>query len=774
MSAIETTIRRAKPGTVGGAGVIEAAREYVVDVGTVAGLWPFELRTNPSQHGTPLGIDPNSGQLAGYDPHTSFVDGQQRAAQLAILAANGTGKSVLAKKLATGFAGRGISTIVPFDAKDEYGPLIDALGGTALTVGRTGGLNALDPGETIATATEAGAPTPVLAELRARRNQLVATIAGISRGAALTGWEQTALTAVLNKLPPGAVLGDLADAFQSGQDMLATVIGRDPERADQLLEPLTLDIAALAQGNIGQALGTTSPDQAWPIHRPLVIDTSAVLATEPELTAAVTVTCWTAALSAIHYTNAVDPAGGRVFAVIFDEIWRATREFPALANQIGGLLRMDRNDGIITIIATHSWTDTANPGGSNILARCAAFAIGGLQNEEVDTIATAGIGLNPAELDEIRANSTAGTTSGGTAHGGTGRFLIKTGDQPGQLIQTILTPTEQRLYDTNHKWTTTNTAPNHGPGHTLEPENHDGADEPDDATDHQDANNADPVGPDLHTTDPIDAAGLGHHDARVEPPRGRRDETSTAAIGPVERPQHTAEQAQEDEDSVQASSWPDGAPITRAGQLPPVPVGIDLSIYAYQPNDPRTDQPAPVELAVLDRLDIDDPTETVALDGDGWHENLDQGDLEGEPLQPLGSPVAVSCSPVERTRPDVGASVGEVAVALAAEPGDVVATLTPPAEIDADRAWEHWEQVSHQVLNDDDFDPRGVVQLHPMIGATRFLFRAGVGIYVVAGFLYTSWVIAALVAAVLLTVVVPTGERWITAIMTDPSVPDQA
>ncbi len=103
-----------------------------------------------------------------------------------------------------------------------------------------------------------------------------------------------------------------------------------------------------------------------------------------------------------------------------------------------------------------------------------------------------------------------------------------------------------------------------------------------------------------------------------------------------------------------------------------------------------------------------------------------------------------------------------------------MATLTPPAEIDADRAWEHWEQVSHQVLNDDDFDPRGVVQLHPMIGATRFLFRAGVGIYVVAGFLYTSWVIAALVAAVLLTVVVPTGERWITAIMTDPSVPDQA
>lgn len=452
-----TTIERldrARPGTIGGAGVIEAAREFVVDVPTVAGLWPFGQPSGDGAEGIPLGIDPNSGRLACYDPHSAFVAGRQRAAQLAILATNGTGKSVLAKKLATGLAGQGIPTIVPFDAKNEYTGLVEALGGTALAVGRDGGLNAIDPGEAITQAAAAGAPERVMAELRARRNQLVATIAGISRGTALTGWEQTALSAVLDQLPPGSVLVDLAEAFTTDQDYLASVIGRDPQRVDQLLEPLALDIAALAGGSIGQVLGTAGPDQAWPVDRPLMIDTSAILATEPELTAAVTVTCWTAALSAIYLTNTVRD---QVYAVIFDEIWRATRDFPALANQIGGLMRMDRNDGIITIIATHSWTDTANPGGSNILARCAAFAIGGLQNEEVNAIATAGIGLNPAELAEIRANSAAGTTStrgGTTAHGGTGRFLIKTGEHPGRLIQTILTRTEQTLFDTNQKWTT--------------------------------------------------------------------------------------------------------------------------------------------------------------------------------------------------------------------------------------------------------------------------------------------------------------------------------
>ncbi|NEP29236.1 MAG: hypothetical protein F6K49_47715 [Moorea sp. SIO3I6] len=179
---------------------------------------------------------------------------------------------------------------------------------------------------------------------------------------------------------------------------------------------MALDIAALAGGPIGQALGTSDSDQRWAADRPFVIDTSQILATEPQLTAAVTVTCWTAALSAIYHHNHC--IADQVYAVIFDEIWRATREFPALANQIGGLLRMDRNDGIITILATHSWTDTQQPGGSNILHRCAAFAIGGLQHEELDTIATAGLGLTPAELNEISAN---------TATNGTGRFLIKTG-----------------------------------------------------------------------------------------------------------------------------------------------------------------------------------------------------------------------------------------------------------------------------------------------------------------------------------------------------------
>ncbi|MFV0524530.1 MAG: hypothetical protein ACK5RL_08535 [Acidimicrobiales bacterium] len=292
---------------LGGAGVVDPAREAITDTATAAGLWPFCTPNPPASEGTPLGVDPNSGRLVCYDPHTAFLTGQQRAAQLAILAANGTGKSALAKKFAIGLTARHISVIVPFDAKNEYGPLVAALGGASLRVDRTGGLHLLDPGQAITTATQLGAPTSVVDEPKARRTQLVATVTAISRGRTLAGWETTAIDTALNHLPPTAALDDLARVFTNQTDLLAAAIGRPVDRAHVLLEPLTLDLAALAAGPIGRVLG--HPAEPWPTDRALVVDTSTVLMTEPALTAAVMVTAWTAALSVIHLANHTSHAG---------------------------------------------------------------------------------------------------------------------------------------------------------------------------------------------------------------------------------------------------------------------------------------------------------------------------------------------------------------------------------------------------------------------------------------------------------------------------------
>ncbi len=105
----------------------------------------------------------------------------------------------------------------------------------------------------------------------------------------------------------------------------------------------------------------------------------------------------------------------------------------------------------MTIIATHSWSDTQQRGGSNILARCAAFAIGGLQPEEIDLIASAGVGLTENELATIRSNIIGGTANGAT-FGGLGRFLLKKGDRNGQLVQVVISPDERELTDTNQRF----------------------------------------------------------------------------------------------------------------------------------------------------------------------------------------------------------------------------------------------------------------------------------------------------------------------------------
>ncbi len=445
----------------GHAGVVEPARELVTDVGTAARIWPFAVAASQPAQGVPLGVDPSSHQLVCYDPYSWFQAGRQRAAQLAILAANGLGKSALAKKMVTGLASADIPAIIPADFKGEYVPLVTKLGGTTQRVGRNGGLNLLDPGEAIHLATASDAPAEVIDELVNRRDHCVATVIAINRGQPLQDWESLLLSKAVNLLPLGSTIHDLPDVFTTNIDDLAGALRIGLERTEELVEPLALSVAALASGPIGRALGTSGAHQAWPINKPLAVDTSTIPQAERQLTAAVMVTSWTAALSAIHLRNATEV--GHVHAVFFDEIWRATRQFPDLNDEIGAMLRMDRHEGIVSVITTHSWTDTQQPGGSNILARCAAFALGGMQAEEINTIATAGIGLTAPELAQIRHNVAGGTDAIG-AVGGVGRFLLKINDGPGQSLQTILTDSELELLDTNLRWRPNGESPSLGGG----------------------------------------------------------------------------------------------------------------------------------------------------------------------------------------------------------------------------------------------------------------------------------------------------------------------
>lgn len=430
--------------------VIEPFGEWVTDTTTAKELWPFSVGCRQPVRGVPVGYDPHTNRLVCYDPLTEFEAGGQRAPQLGIIGANATGKSTFLKRQVIGLDAAGVPAVVAADFKGEYTPLIDRLGGRAQRIGRHGGINLIDPGEVIAAAHERGASEELLTELRYRRNNLVSVVLAITRDATLQDWERALLGLALDRCPPGSTIAQLPQVFSDRLDDLAAAMNVPVSRAAELIEPITLSVMALINSPVGHACGTAGPHQFWAVGAGgLCVDTQAIPEDDRELTAAIMLTCWTAALSTIHLSSHYDETA--IHAVVFEEIWRATRQFPDLADRIGGLLRMDRHHGLVTILATHSWSDTEQRGGSNILARCAAFAIGGLQPEEVDLIATAGVGLTTNELATIRSNVVGGTSNGQT-YGGLGRFLLKKGDQNGQLVQTVISPEEQELTNTNRRF----------------------------------------------------------------------------------------------------------------------------------------------------------------------------------------------------------------------------------------------------------------------------------------------------------------------------------
>jgi len=335
--------------------------------------------------------------------------------------------------------------IIPADFKNEWAPLVAGLGGTSLSINRQGGINLADPGELIHLAEQSGVSSLVMEELKTRRDENFVVVLGIVRGKPLSDIEATIVRSALRDTPTGGSISEFVDSLDAGriaQDLRVPV-----QAISEWVGAVLLSAVSLRDSPVGRAMGTASATQVWPMNGPLVVDTSTIPESESVLSAATAVTAWTAAQSGVMFAR--DRNGGRgVWGMLFDEVWRATRNFPALADQIGGLLRMDRDQGLATILITHSWTDTNQAGGSNILNRCSALMLGGMQQGEIEQVAVNGQGLTEGERDVLARNSV-GSSMGGRS-GGVGRFLLKIGSGAGTEVLVAEAPSMPS--DTNQLW----------------------------------------------------------------------------------------------------------------------------------------------------------------------------------------------------------------------------------------------------------------------------------------------------------------------------------
>jgi hypothetical protein len=460
----------------GGAHLIEPAAELRATTVQACGLWPYAIGSGAPLMGVPLGRHLLTGEAVACDPISWFHPAALIPNPSAfIIASPGLGKSTVTRRMQVGLAAMGVNPFVVGDLKGEHSPVVAALGGSVLKLGRGQGcLNVLDPGSAMAaTRRLAGqARQRLLADVLGRRLNALAGLISLNRRGPVRDVEETLLSLALRILddstqPGEATLPDLISLLEAGpEDLRSVTLDRgDDERYRAVVDPLQRSLVALTEGALGQSFAWRST-VALDLSAPLCIDISGISESDERLVAATLLATWAEGFGAIAAAQALAEAGlepQRNWLVVMDELWRVLRSGASgMVARIDALTRLDRHLGTGTLLVTHSVADlVALPDRADaqrargFIERVGLKIIGGVPPAEVDGLGSV-VGFSAREramVTEWSSPPSWDPRSGGeAAPPGRGKFLIKVGGRPGIPVQVSLTHHELALNNTNQRW----------------------------------------------------------------------------------------------------------------------------------------------------------------------------------------------------------------------------------------------------------------------------------------------------------------------------------
>jgi hypothetical protein len=469
---------RGLPGRGGGAAHhIEPAPEWRGTTVQTCGLWPFVVGTGTPMVGVPLGHHYYTNETVCCDPMSWFAYTNLLNNPSAILfALPGRGKSTVARRMCVGLAGFGTTPMCFGDLKGEHSPVMIALGGSVVSLGRgEGTLNIIDPGAGAAAARRlvGEAKRRLLADTQGRRLTTLAGLIALNRQGRVSDHEETILATAMRvldeKFRPGyATLHDLVKVLDEGNDELRLVTltrGKD-YRYREAVDPLQRSVVALTRGALGESFaGRTTV--AMDLSRPLCVDISGIGENDLKLGAAALLACWGEGFAAIAAAQALADAGlepQRHFLVVCDEMWRVLRAGGSgMVDRIDALTRLDRHLGTSTLLITHTPQDLLSVPdpvdaikARGFVARVGMKIVGGLPDSDVDDLEEV-IKFSQKERKLITEWSSPPSWDRKKqmqgAPPGQGKFLIKVGGRPGIPIRVKLTDGELGLNNTNTRWT---------------------------------------------------------------------------------------------------------------------------------------------------------------------------------------------------------------------------------------------------------------------------------------------------------------------------------
>jgi hypothetical protein len=383
------------------------------------------------------------------------------------MAQPGAGKSAITKRICLAYAAYGARVLVPGDVKGEYAPLVHALGGQVVRIGR--GLDKINPLDSGPLRHRLGGlprrqQTALTAEITGRRadllQALLATPHGLGRrpGASEANVVNHVVGLVAEKLEDDPVIPDVVAALREGPtELWSRLLVDNLDAYRGLVREITLALENLCSGPLAGLFDgptTTTLDLDAPA---LSVDLSGLLTAGDQVVAAGMLSTWAYAYTSIDSARALGMMTDQLVLPL-DEMWRALRAGPGMVDAMDSMTRLNRAKSEVSLMVTHSLRDTqALPTPEDrakalgLMERCDSLILGALSAGELDRVAEQKP-LTSAER-ELVASWASPTVTGvdGTSqrHPGRGKFLIKIGARAGTPVRLDLTGTELRLYETD-------------------------------------------------------------------------------------------------------------------------------------------------------------------------------------------------------------------------------------------------------------------------------------------------------------------------------------
>ncbi|HEY8719440.1 ATP/GTP-binding protein [Pengzhenrongella sp.] len=459
----------------------------------VCGLWAFAAGSSRPTVGVPIGRDIESGATVCCDPFGWFRAGIASSPSMLVLGLQGLGKSTFVIRQILGLADQGVVPLVLGDMKAEYVAVVRMLGGQVMRLGENQRINPLNPGAMGQAADRIGGEAGEILREQAlqRAATTTATLIQIARRARLADWESSLVSRGVRLLDathrdqglPGPILPDLLHLLTNPpQELLRATLAASAEEFRETVTPLLRSLQAILEGPLGMTFSGETTERLDVDAPAVCVDVSAIRRHSSDVKAAIMMATWSEGYATVEASNALAEAGlgpQKHFLMVLDEMWEPLRiEGAGLVDQLDGLTRLNREDGVGNIFITHSLKDMESMASAADARKARGFA------ERSSIIVTAGLAREDlAALSEVKRLSEVEikTVSGWTTPAGwkkrmlrdpatgierpapppgAGKILIKVGDRAGIQVQVQPTETELALHDTNSRWLT----------HTREPE----------------------------------------------------------------------------------------------------------------------------------------------------------------------------------------------------------------------------------------------------------------------------------------------------------------